>query len=214
MSLFFTALVVGYSGAVMPGPLLTYDIEQSLSSGWRRGLLVPVGHVMAEVCLLVLIVSGFGRFLNQPAAQTALFLIGGLILLWFGFDMIKGAVINRQPDEGVLKKDNHPSTPWKVIAKSGILTAANPYFLLWWATIGLGFIMGSGSLSLGSVLIFYLGHALADFSWYIAVALLCDKMSGFFRGMAYRIMISGLGLLLVFYAARFIINGQRLVTNS
>lgn len=198
----------------MPGPLLTYDIEQSMRSGWRQGLLVPVGHVLAEVCLVILIVSGFGSYLNRPAVQTALFLIGGLILLWFAFDMIKGAMINRQPDGGDIKNDACPSAGWKVIAKSGALTAVNPYFLLWWATIGLGFIIDSDTLSMGSVVIFYLGHALADFSWYIAVALLCDKMSGFFSGIVYRIILSSLGLLLVFYAPRFLINGMRLIISS
>ena len=53
-----------------------------------------------------------------------------------------------------------------------VATVANPYWLLWWATIGANFVAlarQGGALGLVS---FFSGHILADFLWYTLVAFL------------------------------------------
>lgn len=211
LSLFFTAMLVGYSGAMMPGPLLTYCIEQSLKSGWKQGLLVPIGHILIEICLVMCIVMGFGRFLERELVQIILLLVGGILLLWFGFDMLRGAVKN-QPAEVITSSGDAARSPrGTVLVKSAAISAINPYFLIWWASIGLGFLVSESAVSLQNVVTFYLGHAAADLSWYLAVALLCDKISHFMGGNIYRAVICGLGALLVFFAVRFIFGALVLV---
>jgi threonine/homoserine/homoserine lactone efflux protein len=207
MELFLSALVIGYSGAMMPGPLLTYCIERSMSRGWKVGLLIPLGHVLLEIIIVALLAFGLGRFLNAPLPKMLILFIGGVVLLWFGFDMLRGAIkgtvgIAVTTDMNVAKGAN-----LEILMKSGMISALNPYFLLWWATIGLGFLLANSSLGVWGILVFYLGHATADFTWYFAVSLLCDKISKFIHGNAYRVVIGVLGTALGFFAVKFIVEG-------
>lgn len=237
MTLFLTALVVGYSGAMMPGPLLTYAIERSLNRGWITGLLVPLGHVLLEMIVVFFLALGLGSFLNNPWPKIVILFVGGLVLLWFGFDMVRSAV------KGNLRIDVSGSAAAKrgenlvIMAKSGIISVLNPYFLLWWATVGLGFMLANAKLGVWGIVIFYLGHATADFTWYFAVSLLCSKMTKFIsgkpynredyvglttwkkaarfaKGNAYRIVIGVLGGALGFFAVKFMIDGINLLIKT
>jgi threonine/homoserine/homoserine lactone efflux protein len=207
MALFFAALAAGYSGAMMPGPLLTYDIERSLQRGWKAGLFVPLGHAILEILVVALLAAGLKSFLHLPLPKIIILFVGGIVLLWFGGDMIVNAIKNKvhlaiDRNAAVKRGDN-----LEIMWKSGIISILNPYFLLWWVTVGLGFLTKYDNLGIGGVLIFYAGHATADFSWYFAVSLLCDRISRYIGGKAYRIIIAALGALLVFFAVDFIVDG-------
>lgn len=231
MAIFFSSLLLGYTGAMMPGPLLTYDIERSLHRGWKKGLLVPLGHVLFEMVLVVLIVLGMGAFLKLPWPQIVILFVGGVMLLLFGADMIRSAV------KGTLKLSVRDGAPAKrgeifeIILKSGVISVMNPYFLIWWASIGLGsFLLANSTLGIWGVVLFYSGHAMADISWYLCVSLLCDRIGRFIAGAQYdanalaglprwrriavwircnpyRFIIGILGSALIYFSIRFIING-------
>jgi threonine/homoserine/homoserine lactone efflux protein len=86
-----------------------------------------------------------------------------------------------------------------------VISAANPYFLLWWAVIGLGFIMQSyNSYGLAGVAIYYLGHISSDFIWYGFVTILVGTTRRFLKEKPYRITIVILGCLLIFFGGKFI----------
>ena len=78
--LFLTALAVGYSGAMMPGSLLTYVIRQSLRDGPKVGFLVMIGHAVLELVLIACIFLGLDMVLKSDAAQIAIGTLGGLLL--------------------------------------------------------------------------------------------------------------------------------------
>ncbi len=94
---FISALFVGFSGAMMPGPLLTYTIQQSLSSGPRSGFIITLGHVFLELVLIVFIFLGLDIILQSETAQIIIGFLGGLLLLYMGIDMIchKQCIIRR-----------------------------------------------------------------------------------------------------------------------
>jgi threonine/homoserine/homoserine lactone efflux protein len=86
-----------------------------------------------------------------------------------------------------------------------VISATNPYFLLWWAVIGLGFIMQSyDTYGLGGVGIYYVGHICADFIWYGLVSTVVGTTRKFIKEKPYRIIIIVLGCLLVFFGGKFI----------
>ncbi len=58
LQVFIQSLLIGYSGAVMPGSLLTFTIDRSLKYGGAGpAMLVPLGHVGVEALLVVAIFS-------------------------------------------------------------------------------------------------------------------------------------------------------------
>lgn len=200
--IFLSALAVGFSGAMMPGSLLTYTIRQSLSVGPKAGFIVTIGHAILEFFLIILIFLGFDRVLQAEPAQVAISLVGGAFLSYMGFDMIKGAIRNTvkvQVDSGNAQTR---SMLWSGLA----ISAANPYFLLWWAIIGLGFIMQSyTAFGLIGVAIYFIGHITADFIWYGFVSTLVGTTKRFISEKPYRVIIAALGCLLIYFGGSFLV---------
>jgi threonine/homoserine/homoserine lactone efflux protein len=211
MGIFISSLLVGYSGAMMPGPLLTYSIERSLKRGWLTGVLVTIGHALLELLVVALFAFGLGRLLDQAWPRIIILFLGGLVLLWFGVDMVRGAV-KGSVELKLRQADRVRGGNLEIMFKSAAISLLNPYFLLWWATVGLGFLTSSSAaLGLWGILLFYLGHILADFTWYFAVSVLCDRVGHFIGGKVYRWIIASLGVLLGFFAVKFIIDGIGLI---
>lgn len=200
--IFLSALAVGFSGAMMPGSLLTYTIRQSLSVGPKAGFIVTIGHAILEFFLIILIFLGFDRVLQAETAQLIISLVGGAFLSFMGFDMIKGAVRNTVKVQVDGDSGQTRSMLWSGLA----ISAANPYFLLWWAIIGLGFIMQSyTAFGLIGVALYFIGHITADFIWYGFVSTVVGTTKRFISEKPYRVIIAALGCLLVYFGVNFLV---------
>lgn len=197
-----SSMGLGLSGAVMPGPLLTYTIRNALSRGWIAGLIIIAGHGLLEIALISVIFLGFDIVLQSAAAQIIINLAGGCLLIYMGIGMVVGSVKNRIS----ITADTENAKSGNMMLTSAALSAANPYFLIWWATIGLGFMLET-AVDFGAVgvMVFYLGHFIADLSWYIMIAAIVGKTRRFIKEKPYRLLVAGLGCLLIFFGARFMI---------
>lgn len=200
--LLFSAFVVGLSGAMMPGSLLTYTIRKSLGSGPRAGFLVVLGHALLELALVTLIFLGFDRFLQSDAAQIIIGAGGGILLAAMGVKMAYDSWRDK------VKVDAAPGRAQRggMVLSGIVISAANPYFLLWWAVVGLGFIMQAyNAFGYTGVAVYYTGHILADTVWYGLVSAVVGKTRRFIKPKPYRVVIAALGCLLFFFGARFFI---------
>ena len=206
--IFLTALTVAFSGAMMPGPLLTYTIRQSLNSGPNSGFIIMVGHALLELVLIALIFMGFDIVLQSDTAQISIGIIGGLLLTYMGSDMIFNSLRNRIKIDLNDQKCNNRNMLFSGI----VISAANPYFLLWWAIIGLGFLIAAyKSFGAAGVIVFYIGHILADFIWYGSISIIVGTTRQFIKENLYRLIIVILGCLLIFFGLRFFYNAMILL---
>lgn len=207
--LFISAFVVGLSGAMMPGSLLTYTIRKALSEGPRAGFIIVAGHALLELALVIVIFLGFDMVLQSKEAQVGIGIAGGALLAYMGVDMIRSSVKNKLAVQMDTEKTGSRSS---MVIYGVVLSAANPYFLLWWAVVGLGFIMQSyhslGYLGAG---IYYLGHITADFVWYGLISIVVGKTRKFVKEKPYRIIIVILGAMLIFFGIRFITGAAALI---
>jgi threonine/homoserine/homoserine lactone efflux protein len=185
----------------MPGSLLTYTIRKSLSSGPIAGFIITAGHALLELVLIVLIFLGFDSVLQSATAQFLIGILGGALLVYMGIDMIVGAIKNSVK----VRLDGSDPKSGGMFLSGIIISATNPYFLLWWAVIGLGFIMQSyNSFGLMGVVVYYIGHISADFIWYGFISGVVGTTRKFMREKPYRVIISILGCLLIYFGCRFI----------
>lgn len=192
----------------MPGPMMTYTIRQSLTGGPRVGWLITLGHMVLEIVVVVLIFLGFGAFMQTKTAQFAIGLGGGLLLLYMGLNMVIASARNRVS----IQLEGPATTAGNLFLSGFLLSASNPYFLLWWAVIGLGFITQSyTTFGLAGVLIYFLGHTSADYLWYSFVSTLVGKTRHFIQDKPYRILIALLGILLVYFSLSFLVSALRLI---
>lgn len=204
--LFATAFIVALSGAMMPGPMLSTAVAESLRGDWRVGPFMVLGHGILEIALILALVAGLAGFLTQPAVTMAIALVGGIVLIFLGVNMSRDAMQSRlsldmEPSASPSKARIHP-------AVAGVtVSMANPYWWLWWATIGLSYItmaMKSGSLGMAS---FFGGHISADLAWYSLVTIAVSGGRKFMNPRVYQIILAGCGVFLVGMGFYFIYSG-------
>ncbi len=196
--IFVTSFIVALSGALMPGPMLTVTISQAATRGWIVGPLVVLGHGILELTLVVAIAYGLGQFLAKASVIGAIGVVGGIVLLWMGWSMVRNARKVSLVFEG--KKGTVSLHPvW-----AGILSSlSNPYWTVWWATIGLSYIAFSMKYGTLGISFFFTGHILADLVWYAFVAALIYFGKRWVGDRGFRAVIALCGILLLIFGAYF-----------
>lgn len=202
--LFLTAFIVGFSGAMMPGPMLTVSINETLRRGAKAGPLIVLGHAILELALVIGLVMGLSLIIRNNLVTAIIGIAGGGFLLWMGADMLK----NSYSGAATLNLDGNGEDKGLGPVTSGVLTSLlNPYWSLWWATIGLGYLTMAGKFGFWGVASFFIGHILADFTWYGAVSVAVAKGKNFMSQKVYRGIIAVCGAFLLFLAFSFIKDG-------
>ena len=201
---FLQSLLIGYSGAVMPGPLLTYNINQSMRVGVRSGFLLVAGHALLELATIALLFLGVGTFLSTNIAQIIIGSAGGIILIFFGAIMIKDVI------QGKAKLDiqgNGKEKSGGLVLNGILISAMNPYFIIWWTVVGLGLMMAAyKAYGIIGIAVFFAGHILADFSWYVLISFLASRTRKIMNEKAYKVVVIILALVLVGFGINFIMN--------
>ncbi|ACL70081.1 LysE family transporter [Halothermothrix orenii] len=205
-ALFVSAFIIGFSGAMMPGPLLTYVINGSLRKGFKAGPLLIVGHAILELILIVLLLLGLNNLFSNQIFTSALGLIGGSILLWMGYGMIKSVIKREISLEGQVENKVNIAG---LVLPGAIVSISNPYWVLWWATVGMTYLAKShqqGVLGTGA---FFTGHILADFVWYSFISWLVVFGRKLLNDRMYRGLVALFGIILIYFALMFMYDGVK-----
>jgi len=201
IAIFLKSLIIGYSGAVMPGPMFTYTVDKSLHHGAKSGLLVSAGHVFLELPLVILIYLGAGKYLTTDTAKTTIGILGGMILVYLGFGMMKEVYLNQISLDPKSNKDEKQGS---MLLAGIVLSASNPYFIIWWSVVGLALIMNAyASFGIMGVLAFYIGHIISDISWFSFVSVLVSKTRSLINLKVYKVIIVALAACLIFFGVSF-----------
>ncbi|MCX7766849.1 MAG: LysE family translocator [Candidatus Sumerlaeia bacterium] len=189
------SFLIGLSGAMAPGPLLTITIAESIKRGPWVGPLIVLGHGVLEFILVVAIISGLGAVLTLSAVKIGLFGSGGILLMVMAFLTWRSSQQNLSLNSA--GKVNHSSQRLLQLPLMGvIISMSNPYWTIWWVTIGMGYLAVAIKFSWVGVTAFFLGHILSDFLWYTIVSFTLGKGKKFISAQFYRylLMICALGL--------------------
>lgn len=205
-TIFASSFVVALSGALMPGPLLTAAISESSQRGFIAGPLLVAGHAILELGLIIAFLLGLAPYFQQPAFFAATALVGAAILFWMAFGMFRSLPSLRLSWRGEQQRGGHP------VVSGLLLSAANPYWIIWWATIGLGYILYSWRFGFWGIAFFFAGHILADLVWYSLVAAVVARGSRFLTDRLYRGLVAGCAVFLNLFAAYFAYAGFEKLT--
>ncbi|MEA3507070.1 MAG: LysE family transporter [Elusimicrobiota bacterium] len=202
--IFTGAFIVALSGALVPGPLLTITVAQSLKRGFKAGPLIIAGHAILELALITAILLGFKNFLGREAVIITVYFAGGIMLIYMGTKLFSANKIPSPEESDTPDKDyeTHP-----VI--SGILVSlSNPYWLIWWITIGLGYIIKALKYKYMGLAFFFGGHITADLAWYSIVSFTISRGKTKITGTAlYKNLITACGVFLILFGLWFIGSG-------
>jgi len=201
---FGISFLVALSGALAPGPLLTYTVSGSLRKGFVHGPLVILGHAAVELTLVVLLSLGLSAFFRSKVTRTAIGLVGGVALVTMGAAMLLGlkgtGTRTGMPDSVEISS----RSLWRSFAGGALVSLANPYFLIWWATIGLSILLGASKLGLGGIAAFCVGHVFGDAAWYLLVAAGVCTGRKWFQGTGYAVLVGCCAAALVGFGGWFL----------
>ena len=211
------AFVVGFSGAMMPGSLLTYNIQLALKKGFWAGPKLVLGHAILEAVLILGLSLGLNQLLKLEITQIIIGITGGLMLAWMGYGLLRFESKAGNPlDTGAaaataVNGETQFLAKLNPVAAGAIISFMNPYFLLWWSTIGLAFISQAFDLGLKGIIFFYVGHILADLTWYSLISIAVSGGRRLITPQIYRWLLIGCGVLLIVFAGRFIIGALKIL---
>jgi threonine/homoserine/homoserine lactone efflux protein len=128
--------------------------------------------------------------------------IGGMALMVFGMLTI----LESRHAQTILAKGtsiNERTTARPFVA--GVVTSiSNPYFWLWWFTVGSALMISAYAGGLGTALAFILGHWTADLGWFTLVSVSIHQGRFFLREREYRWTLAACGIFLVFFGGYYL----------
>lgn len=200
-TIFFSSFLLALSGALMPGPMLTVTISESIRRGATTGPLMILGHGLLELLLIIALVSGLAPYMNAPPVFIVISIIGGTILLWMACSMFRNLPTMKLITEA-------DGTKYKnLIVTGALLSLINPYWLIWWATIGLGYIVQTLKYGIAGLTIFFIAHVIADLGWYALVSYGISRGRHCINDSHFRFLIGCCASFLLFFSAWFFYSG-------
>ena len=196
----FTILViiVSVSGVMAPGPLFAANVSYGLKGGVKTGIKMAIGHTIVELPLVILLGIGVFSLEIFPEFRTIISILGAITLFVFATLQIKTAL---------RKEKTKISNPKQGPLVAGILLSAlNPFFIIWWLAIGFKLISDAMILwSFVGILIMFVLHIWMDFVWLGAVSFFASKSSGILSNRNYKVLMLGISGMLVYFGITFLI---------
>jgi threonine/homoserine/homoserine lactone efflux protein len=190
-------IIISASGVMSPGPLFAANITYGLRDGFRSGIKIAIGHSIVELPLVILLGIGVFSLEIFPEFRVIISIFGAITLFGFAGIQIKS----------IFKKKSDISTKPKhgPIITGILFSALNPFFIIWWLTIGFKLISDAMLIwAFAGILIVFVLHIWMDFVWLGMVAFFASKSVKIISNRNYKIMIVGLSVILIYFGIMFL----------
>ena len=202
LALFLVSVVIiSLSGVLMPGPVTAITIAKG-SRELGAGSLVALGHGVVEFPLIGLIYLGLGLVFQKPMVKLGIGFLGGAVLLWMALEMLRNY---RRAEIKVQEKEINS------FLAGILLSAGNPYFLVWWATVGASLVIRSIEFGLLGIILFALVHWFCDLVWYQFLSFLSFQGGKFFGKKLQMVIFIICGLAMLYFGLFFIVDAIKLL---
>jgi threonine/homoserine/homoserine lactone efflux protein len=192
-------IAVSASGVLAPGPLFFANLLYGSRQGVSAGLKMAYGHTAVELPLIAVLAAGLFSFAAATQYADAIGVIGGIAILVFAGLQVAG--LNK-------KRQSKPiGTGGGSPLVAGIaLSALNPFFLIWWFTVGLKLVTDSEPFGLAAGIGLLFGfHIWMDYAWLAGTAYLASKGNSVLKSRYYPILALALVGVLVYYGIHFLL---------
>ena len=197
LAVIFSVIVISLSGVMMPGPMFAVTVAKSYRSPWA-GTKISIGHAIVEVPIILLIYFGFARFFQLDPVQIVLSLIGGAVIIWLGIGMF------RARKEVV---ESGKDLKYGAITTGIVMSAINPLFLLWWATVGSMLVMKFIAFGTYGLPVLIITHWICDLVWLSLVSFLIYRTKALWGMKLQEWIFAVCSLLLVGFGIWYFVSG-------
>ncbi len=201
LALLASVFVISLSGALMPGPMFATVLTKSCKSPWA-GAQASLGHAIIEVPLILLIYWGAASFFDQALVKFILGVAGGGMVVWMGIGMFRArkVIASGQKD-----------TPYNAFTAGILLSAGNPFFILWWATVGALLVLKAAEFGAGGLWALILTHWSTDLIWLSIVSSVVYKTHRLWAPAFQTAVFTLCSLLLIGFGGWFMVSGLQAV---
>ena len=197
LPILLSVVVISFSGVMMPGPVTAVTLAKSYKSPWA-GTQIALGHAVIEVPLILLIYFGFAQFFQNSVVQLVLSILGGSMIIWLGISMFRARA-------EVVKGGK--DLPYSAFTAGILTTGLNPFFLLWWVTIGSMLVMKFLDVWHNGLVVFIVVHWLCDLVWLSFVSIMIYKTHSLWGSKFQEGVFIACSLLLVGFGGWFVVSG-------
>jgi threonine/homoserine/homoserine lactone efflux protein len=192
-------IIISASGVMSPGPLFAANITHGLKHGSKAGIKIAIGHSLVELPLVILLGIGILSLEIFPEFREIISVLGAITLFVFAFMQIK-TVFNKNKKTRI-KLEQGP------VVTGILLSVLNPFFIIWWLTIGLKLISDAMAIwAFAGILIVFVLHIWMDFVWLGATAFLISKSKKIISNTSYRAIILALSIILIYFGITFLMD--------
>ncbi|MEM2254749.1 MAG: LysE family transporter [Candidatus Bathyarchaeia archaeon] len=182
------------SGVMAPGPVFAVTIAKGYEDK-KAGALIAVGHGAIEIPLILLLFFGLSELFRSALTQKIVGLLGGVILIYMGFGML------RKREEQNMDPQHLGYTSF---VAGFVATAANPYFFLWWATVGATLILNASLFGYMGLALFTIVHWSCDLAWDTFVSMTVFKSRRFWTQKVFKVVFMFCFIVLTVFGSWFI----------
>lgn len=197
-------MFIGILVAAPVGPVNVLCIQRTLAYGMAAGIIAGIGAVLGDGLIALFAALGVGAITGVVDYHRATIqIIGGLVLLYFGWRLYAHAPPYTRPQNGTTNGGPLRNYAWD-IPKTFLLTVTNPG-----AVLGLFAIFGGASTFVevrgpGEALLMVGSVMLGSLSWWIGLSYMVGRIRNIFKPEHLTrinrwagILLMGFGLVLI-----------------
>jgi threonine/homoserine/homoserine lactone efflux protein len=194
-----TVILISASGVMTPGPLFAANLSYGFHGGVKSGIKIAIGHTIVELPLIILLGIGVFSLKAFPEFRPTLTIIGATILFIFAAIQIKTTL--------QMKELKFLNIKHSAIITGITLSALNPFFIIWWLSIGFKLISDAIIIwAFAGILVVFLFHIWMDFVWLGLVAFLSSKSLKILSNRNYKFLMIGLSFVLMYFGILFVLD--------
>ncbi len=187
-----TVILISLSGVIAPGPLFAATIAEGRKNK-LAGLTITFGHATVEIPIILALFL-FGSFIATDFVKAVVGVLGGIVLLYLAYLELKSGEVEAKVRRGYMT--------------GIIMSSCNPYFIIWWLTVGFTLVMKSLEYGLLGLLTLIVLHELCDFSWLSFVSLTSNRASNIWGRKAQMILTAISVAIFVVFGIWFLATGM------
>jgi threonine/homoserine/homoserine lactone efflux protein len=210
LEIFIFSFLVALTGALSPGPLLTFTIYKSLKQkrGYLAAIYILLGHATIEFTLIIALLAGASLIFQNIVFLTSVGFIGGIFLVIYGIFAIRGVLKTNFESSFTLEENIVKGYKGNSYIGGILVSLSNPFWTFWWAVIGLS-LMVSFDITLLmpiEILLFFIGHELGDIVWYLPISIFVYYGGKSLNPRIYKYVLIGCGVFMIVFGVYLTFN--------
>ena len=188
--------ILGLSGLI-PGPLLTLVISETLKHGVKEGIKVSASPLITDFPIVLIIILIMSKLSDTDFILGIIAFAGSIFLISLAYESFSFKGITPVSSEAQIHS----------LKKGIIVNFFNPSPYVFWFTIGAPIIIKAYEENLMYAVFFLVVFYTVLTGSKVVIAIITGKAKNFLGSKSYTCIIKSLGILMVLFAFYFIKNG-------